>query len=91
MFPELDGVHINIFNISSYMFHSEAERKLAAILEGDALKWFKPAKGQFQIIYRHGADHFEYIPDFVAETNDKRRCAPLIGREMQAMELPCGA
>jgi hypothetical protein len=51
-------------------FDSEAERKLAAILERDALKWFKPAKGQFQIIYRHGADHLEYISDFVAETAD---------------------
>jgi type III restriction enzyme len=51
---------------------SEAERKLAAILERDALKWFKPAKGQFQIIYRHGADHLEYIPDFVAETAANR-------------------
>lgn len=51
-------------------FHSEAERKLAAILERDALKWFKPAKSQFLIIYRHGADHLEYIPDFVAETKD---------------------
>ena len=51
-------------------FDSEAERKLAAILERDAMKWFKPAKGQFQIIYRHGADHLEYVPDFVAETKD---------------------
>jgi len=51
-------------------FDSDAERKLAAILERDAIKWFKPAKGQFQIIYRHGADHLEYIPDFVAETSD---------------------
>ena len=38
------------------------------ILERDAIKWFKPAKGQFQIFYRHGADHLEYQPDFVAET-----------------------
>ena len=52
-------------------FDSEAERKLASILERDALKWFKPAKGQFQIIYRHGAEQLEYIPDFVAETNDR--------------------
>lgn len=43
-------------------------RKLAVILERDALKWFKPAKGQFLIFYRHGADHLEYQPDFVAET-----------------------
>jgi type III restriction enzyme len=51
-------------------FDSEAERKLALILERDALKWLKPAKGQFQILYRHGAEHLEYQPDFVAETAD---------------------
>lgn len=51
-------------------FDSDAERKLAVILERDALKWFKPAKGQFQIFYRQGADHLEYQPDFVAETAD---------------------
>jgi len=49
-------------------FDSEAERRLAVILEREALKWFKPAKGQFQIFYRLGADHLEYQPDFVAET-----------------------
>ncbi|MCL2458476.1 MAG: hypothetical protein FWF31_06420 [Desulfobulbus sp.] len=53
-------------------FDSDAERKLAVILERDALKWFKPAKGQFQIFYRHGADHLEHQPDFVAETADTR-------------------
>jgi len=51
-------------------FDSDAERKLAVILERDALKWFRPAKGQFQIFYRHAADHLEYQPDFVAETSD---------------------
>lgn len=51
-------------------FHSDAERKLAVILDRDALKWFKPAKGQFQLFYRSGADHLEYQPDFVAETVD---------------------
>ena len=49
-------------------FDSEAERKLAVILDRDADKWIKPAKGQFQIFYRVGADHLEYQPDFVAET-----------------------
>ena len=49
-------------------FQSDAERKLAVILERDAIKWFKPAKGQFQIYYKSGADHPEYQPDFVAET-----------------------
>ncbi|PYP82189.1 MAG: type III restriction endonuclease subunit R [Blastocatellia bacterium AA13] len=51
-------------------FQSDAERKLAVILEREASKWFKPAKGQFQILYKWGADHLEYQPDFVAETGD---------------------
>jgi type III restriction enzyme len=51
-------------------FDSDSERKLAVILERDAIKWFKPARGQFQIFYRKGADHLEYQPDFVAETDD---------------------
>lgn len=50
-------------------FASDAERVLAVILDRDAIKWFKPAKGQFQIFYKQGADHPEYQPDFVAETN----------------------
>ncbi|MFN9025782.1 MAG: type III restriction endonuclease subunit R, partial [Akkermansiaceae bacterium] len=49
-------------------FHSESERLLSMILEREATKWFKPAKGQFQIYYKSGADHPEYQPDFVAET-----------------------
>lgn len=52
-------------------FHSDAERKLAVILEREALKWLRPAKGQFQIFYRSGHDHLEYQPDFVAETEDR--------------------
>ena len=51
-------------------FDSDAERKLAVILERDAIKWFKPARGQFQLYYRKNGDHLEYQPDFVAETKD---------------------
>lgn len=51
-------------------FQSDAERKLAVILDRDAEKWFKPARGQFQIYYEWGVDHPEYQPDFVAETAD---------------------
>lgn len=51
-------------------FQSDSERKLAIILDRDALKWFKPAKGQFQIFYRKEADHLEYQPDFLGETAD---------------------
>ena len=49
-------------------FQSDQERRLAVILERESLKWFKPAKGQFQIYYKWGVEHPEYQPDFVAET-----------------------
>jgi len=49
-------------------FQSDAERKLAIILDRDAEKWFKPARGQFQIYYQTGIEQQEYQPDFVAET-----------------------
>ena len=48
-------------------FQSDSERRLAVILDRDAQKWFKPAKGQFQIFYKSSSDHLEYQPDFVAE------------------------
>lgn len=51
-------------------FQSEAERVLSIILERDAIKWFKPARGQFQIYYKWEGDYPEYQPDFVAETED---------------------
>lgn len=50
-------------------FDSDTERRFAVILERDALKWFKPAKGQFQIYYKFGTEQPEYVPDFVAETD----------------------
>ncbi|MBA2591222.1 MAG: DEAD/DEAH box helicase family protein [Gammaproteobacteria bacterium] len=52
-------------------FHSDSERKLAIIVDRESLKWFRPAKGQFQIIYKLGSHQFEYQPDFVAETTDR--------------------
>jgi type III restriction enzyme len=51
-------------------FQSDSERRLAIILDRAALKWFKPARGQFQLYYKLGTDHLEYQPDFVAETSD---------------------
>ena len=50
-------------------FDSDTERRFAIILERDAAKWFKPAKGQFQIYYKLGTEQPEYMPDFVAETD----------------------
>jgi type III restriction enzyme len=51
-------------------FDSDTERRFAAILERESLKWFKPVKGQFQIFYRVENEHLEYIPDFVAECEE---------------------
>lgn len=50
-------------------FDSDTERRFAVILERNANKWFKPAKGQFQIYYKLGTEQPEYVPDFVAETD----------------------
>ncbi|MBL8396774.1 MAG: hypothetical protein JNL84_01330 [Candidatus Accumulibacter sp.] len=49
-------------------FHSDTERVLACVLEPDALRWFRPVAGQFNIYYRSGANQPEYVPDFVATT-----------------------
>jgi type III restriction enzyme len=50
-------------------FQSDSERRRAVILDRDAPKRFKPAKGQFQIFYKSGSDHLEYQPDFVPDTD----------------------
>jgi type III restriction enzyme len=57
-------------------FESDPERRFAVIVENDkdVLKWFKPAKGDFQIHYSHDQS---YEPDFVVETTDgKFLCEP---------------
>ena len=69
-------------------FHSEAERILAVILDREAEKWFKPARGQFQIFYKSAADHLEYQPDFVAETADGLyMLEPKMRREMNDADV----
>ena len=50
-------------------FDSDTERRFSVILEREALKWLKPAKGQFQIYYKFGSEQPEYIPDFVVEVD----------------------
>jgi len=70
-------------------FDSDSERIFAVVLENDreVLKWFKPAKGSFQI---HYASDASYEPDFVVETRTaKFLCEPkaatdLAGEEVQA-------
>jgi type III restriction enzyme len=49
-------------------FQSYQELLMARILERDSNKWFKPAKGQFQIYYKSGIIQGEYVPDLIAET-----------------------
>ena len=51
-------------------FDSDTERVLSVVLDREAMKWFKPARGQFQLFYKWGADQREYQPDFIAETAD---------------------
>jgi type III restriction enzyme len=63
-------------------FDSDPERRFAGILEndGDVVKWFKPAKGDFQIHHSHEES---YEPDFVVETKTgKLLCEPKRANEM---------
>ena len=67
---------------SMQKFDSDSERRFAVILENDedVLKWFKPAKGDFRIHYRHDES---YEPDFVVETkNGKLLCESKRASEM---------
>jgi type III restriction enzyme len=86
-------------NISSYIFggfehclfpvqkfQSDTERKIAVILEREKVKWFKPARGQFQIYYKSGGDHLEYQPDFVVE--DAAAIYMLEPKEARQMDDP---
>ncbi len=57
-------------------FDTDSERRFAVIIDNDddVLKWFKPAKGDFQIHYSHDES---YEPDFVVETaTGKFLCEP---------------
>lgn len=49
-------------------FDADTERRFAVILERDARRWLKPARGQFEIFYRLGSGLQQYVPDFVGET-----------------------
>lgn len=68
-------------------FDSDSERRFAVVLENDpeVLKWFKPAKGDFQIHYANDAS---YEPDFVVETKkEKCLCEPKSAVEMEDREV----
>jgi len=64
-------------------FDSDSERRFAVILEDDTdvVKWFKPAKGDFQIYYRQEE---AYEPDFVVETKTRKWiCEPKRASDMK--------
>jgi type III restriction enzyme len=68
-------------------FDSDSERRFAVVLENDkeVVKWFKPAKGDFQILYTSDAS---YEPDFVVETRTaKFLCEPKAFNEMTAEDV----
>jgi type III restriction enzyme len=68
-------------------FDVDTERRFAVILEDDTdvLKWFKPARGQFQIYYNKDA---AYEPDFVVETTKQNfLCEPKRADQMTNPEV----
>jgi len=69
-------------------FQAEQERIMAVILEREAERWFKPARGQFQIYYKWQAEHPEYQPDFVGETAEMiYMLEPKMKRQMDDPEV----
>jgi len=72
--PDLNRIGIYLFGgfrrclYPVQKFDSKPERLLCVILDRDTERWFRPNHGQFQICYRHGSDHLEYVPEFVVET-----------------------
>ncbi|MGA2318229.1 MAG: DEAD/DEAH box helicase family protein [Thermodesulfobacteriota bacterium] len=73
-------------------FDSDSERRFTVILENDreVMKWFKPAKGNFQIHYTSDAS---YEPDFVVETKstkflcEAKSAAEMTDKEVQAKAM----
>jgi type III restriction enzyme len=69
-------------------FDSDAERRLAIVLENDPdtnLKWLKPPRGSFRIYYQNDR---AYEPDFVVETTTtKYICEPKRADEMEKKEV----
>lgn len=63
-------------------FDTDSERRFSVVLENDTnvIKWFKPARCDFQIHYENDA---AYEPDFVVETEKaKYICEPKRANEM---------
>jgi type III restriction enzyme len=68
-------------------FDVDTERRFSVVLEDDpdVLKWFKPARGQFQIYYNKDQ---AYEPDFVVETKTQLLlCEPKRADQMEHPEV----
>ncbi|HHT9104973.1 MAG TPA: DEAD/DEAH box helicase [Candidatus Wujingus californicus] len=55
------------------VFDSRQERIVAKVLERDreVMKWFRPyKKDNFSIVYQFKGDRHDYVPDFIAETEN---------------------
>lgn len=66
------GYTKSIFKENTY--DTRQERIIAKILEkdGEIIKWFRPYKKEnFSIVYQYKGDRHDYIPDFIAESQDK--------------------
>jgi type III restriction enzyme len=53
-------------------FDSDTERRFSIILERDALKWFKPAKGQFrstEVGYRTAGIHSDFVAEMIQQSS----------------------
>ena len=65
-------VDLNPHQIDAALFSFKSPLSRGVVLadevERNAVRWFKPASGQFQITYRRGPDRPIYVRDFVAET-----------------------
>jgi type III restriction enzyme len=71
-------------------FHSDTERRLAALLENDpdVVKWFKPDKEAIRIYYKGEAGDEPYEPDFIVETKtSKLICETKAAKDMNAAEV----
>jgi type III restriction enzyme len=72
-------------------FDSDAERRLAVVLEDDpqVVKWFKPGRSDFSIFYGHDQ---AYEPDFVVETaTAKYLCEPKRADQIDTPEVQAKA
>lgn len=68
-------------------FDVDSERRFSVVLEddGDVLKWFKPARSQFQIYYNKDSG---YEPDFVVEAKSGLfLCEPKRADQLQNPEV----